>query len=121
MPKQSFKYTRVASTRHWQTRAFNTITRRRVQSLAMAGQGQRASTRDPEYETRMELAVKDLADGTYRTIKAAAKAHKVARQTLSDRVKGIHKARHQAYKHSQLLNEAQENVVNEWLVQNSGK
>jgi hypothetical protein len=78
MPKQSFKYTRVASTRHWQTRAFNTITRRRVQSLAMAGQGQRASTRDPEYETRMELAVKDLADGTYRTIKAAAKAHKVS-------------------------------------------
>jgi ribosomal protein L15 len=78
MPKRGFKYTRVASTR--QTRAFNTITRRRVRSLAMAGgQGQRASTRDPEYETRMELAVKDLADGTYRTIKAAAKAHKVSK------------------------------------------
>ena len=30
-----------------------------------------------EYETRMELAVKDLTDGTYKPIKAAVKAHKV--------------------------------------------
>ena len=39
----------------------------------MAGRrGQRASTRDPGYETRMVLAVKELTDGTYKTVKAAA-------------------------------------------------
>ena len=31
--------------------------------------GQRASTRDPEYETRIELAVKDLIDGLTRSSK----------------------------------------------------
>ena len=39
--------------------------------------GQRASTGDPEYETRMKLAINDLADGTYKTTVAAANAHKV--------------------------------------------
>ena len=41
----------------------------------MAGsQGQRASTSDLEYETRVELAVKDLTDGIYKIIKGATKA-----------------------------------------------
>ncbi|KIK73607.1 hypothetical protein PAXRUDRAFT_836227 [Paxillus rubicundulus Ve08.2h10] len=72
----------------------------------MAGhQGQRASTMDLEYENRMELAVKDLIDGTYKTINATAKAHEVVCQTLSDHVHGIHRAC--------------QNVINEWLVQNS--
>ncbi|KAI6104741.1 hypothetical protein EDD16DRAFT_1730380 [Pisolithus croceorrhizus] len=52
----------------------------------MAGHvGKLASSTDPEYETRMRLAIDGLAEGTYRTISAAAKAQKVARQTLSDR------------------------------------
>ena len=52
-----------------------------MRSLATAGRrGQRASTslRDLEYETRTELAVKDLTDGTYKPIKAAVKAYKVS-------------------------------------------
>ena len=44
--------------------------------MARAVEG-RTFTRAPEYETRMELTVKDLTDETYKTIKAAAKAHKV--------------------------------------------
>ncbi|KIK93318.1 hypothetical protein PAXRUDRAFT_12726 [Paxillus rubicundulus Ve08.2h10] len=66
----------------------------------------------------MELAVKDLIDGTYKTINATAKAHEVARQTLGDRVHGIHRARCESYKDSRHLNETQENVINKWLVQN---
>lgn len=50
----------------------------KARSLAMVGRrGQRASM-DPEYEARIELAVKDLTNGTYKTIHAAAKAHKVS-------------------------------------------
>ncbi|KAI5983233.1 hypothetical protein EDD15DRAFT_2365083 [Pisolithus albus] len=64
----------------------------------MAGRvGKLASSTDLEYETRMRLAIDGLAEGTYRTISAASKAQKVARQTLSDR----------------------EGAVNEWLVLNS--
>ncbi|KIK74592.1 hypothetical protein PAXRUDRAFT_835942 [Paxillus rubicundulus Ve08.2h10] len=86
----------------------------------MAGhQGQRASTMVLEYENHMELAVKDLIDGTYKTIDAAAKAHEVAHQMLSDHVHGIHRACRESYKDSQHLNETQENIMNEWLVQNS--
>ncbi|KAI5982695.1 hypothetical protein EDD15DRAFT_2526906 [Pisolithus albus] len=57
----------------------------------MAGRvGKLASSTDLEYETRMRLAIDGLAEGTYRTISAASKAQKVARQTLSDRVNGRH-------------------------------
>ena len=45
----------------------------------MAGhRRQRASTRDPEHEARMELAVKDVADRTYKTISAVAMDHKAS-------------------------------------------
>ena len=47
-------------------------------SLVMVGRrGRQASAIDPEYETRMGLAICDLANGTYKTIIAAANAHKV--------------------------------------------
>ena len=39
--------------------------------------GKYASTTDPEYETRMKLAINDYTEGTYKTINAAASAHKV--------------------------------------------
>ena len=55
------------------------VVRCRAWSLAMAGhRRQRASTRDLEYEARTELTVKDVADRTYKTISAVAKAHKVS-------------------------------------------
>ncbi|KAF8552424.1 hypothetical protein OG21DRAFT_1511522 [Imleria badia] len=45
----------------------------------MAGRRrQQASTKDPEYEVRMELAVKQLRDGTHKTINAIATAHQVS-------------------------------------------
>ena len=45
----------------------------------MAGhRRQRASTRDPEYEAQMELAVKDVAHGTRKTINVATKARIIA-------------------------------------------
>ena len=43
----------------------------------------------------------------------------VKRQTLSDRLNGTHRARHEATEASRHLNNAQKNVVNEWLVQYS--
>ena len=55
------------------------VARRRVRLLAMAGhRRQRASTRDPEYEAQMELAVKDVTHGTHKTINVATKARIVA-------------------------------------------
>ncbi|KAI6133812.1 hypothetical protein EV401DRAFT_2064543 [Pisolithus croceorrhizus] len=64
----------------------------------MAGHvGKLVSSTDLEYETCMHLTIDRLAEGTYRTISAAAKAQKVARQTLSD----------------------QEAAMNEWLILNS--
>ena len=87
----------------------------------------------------MKLAVKDVTHGTHKTINAAAKAHKVSEfsenqdieydiitsqvacQMLSDCVNGLHKSNHQAHKDLHLLNEAQEKVVNKWLILNSGK
>ena len=48
------------------------------QSLVMVGcWGKYASSTDPEYEIQMVLAVNDLISGTYKTIVAAARAHKV--------------------------------------------
>ena len=41
--------------------------------------GQRTSTREPQYVTRKELSVKDLTDGTYKTIKAPPMANKVSK------------------------------------------
>jgi hypothetical protein len=67
MPKRSFKYAR-----------WTLLVRMRL--LAMTGRrGQRASTRDPSYETRMELTVKALTDGTYETVKAVAMTHKMSK------------------------------------------
>ncbi|KIK75406.1 hypothetical protein PAXRUDRAFT_835686 [Paxillus rubicundulus Ve08.2h10] len=54
------------------------------------GRGKLASTTDPEYETRLQLAIDDLAEGTHKTVSAAAKAHNVSRQTLSDCVNNTH-------------------------------
>lgn len=89
-------------------------------SLAMAGRvGKLASSTDPEYETRMCLAIDGLAGGTYRTISAAAKAQKVARQTLSDRVNGRHQSHRVSSETKQNLNPTEEAAMNEWLVLNS--
>lgn len=46
-------------------------------------------------------------------------ASQVRRQTLSDRVNGTHKSRHEISEASRHLNDAQRNVTNEWLVQRS--
>ena len=87
---------------------------------------------DPEYET-IGFAVKDLSDGTDKTIKANnVKAHTVSKSRKVDPTSHHRfparrsepckiQACHQAYKDSQLPNEAQENVVNEWFHQNSCK
>jgi len=40
-------------------------------------QGKQSATIDPEYETRMKLAIDDYANGTHKTINAAANAHQV--------------------------------------------
>ncbi|KAI6116589.1 hypothetical protein EDD17DRAFT_906187 [Pisolithus thermaeus] len=86
----------------------------------MAGHvGKLASSTDPEYETRMRLAIDGLAEGTYRTISAAAKAQKVARQTLSDRVSGWHQSHRISSETKQNLSPAQEAAMNEWLILNS--
>ncbi|KAF9219191.1 hypothetical protein BS17DRAFT_822058 [Gyrodon lividus] len=74
----------------------------------MAGKrGKLASTTDPEYEG-------------HKTVSAAAKAHNVSRQTLSDRINNTHRSRRAAAQSQQILNDAQENAVNKWLVLNSG-
>ena len=39
--------------------------------------GKQNATIDPEYETRLKLAINDLTNGTYKTILAAARAHGV--------------------------------------------
>ena len=44
--------------------------------------GKHASTTDPEYETRMKLAVNDYTNGTYKTVIAAARAHEVRQSEL---------------------------------------
>ena len=79
----------------------------------MVGQrGQRASTKYPEYETWIELAVMDLTSPSKRlyhpqgeqvTEGPQAEQPNVAPQIARNRVKGIHKARHQVYKVSRLL------------------
>ncbi|KAI0256934.1 hypothetical protein BJV78DRAFT_1168055 [Lactifluus subvellereus] len=43
----------------------------------------KASTTDPEYESRLQLAISDLANGTHKTMSAAARAHNVNKQYLS--------------------------------------
>jgi len=43
----------------------------------------------------------------------------VRRQTLSDRINGTHKPRHEISEASWHLNDAQQNVTNEWLIQSS--
>ncbi|KIK92926.1 hypothetical protein PAXRUDRAFT_829523 [Paxillus rubicundulus Ve08.2h10] len=52
--------------------------------------GELASTTDPEYETCLQLAIDDLAEGTHKTVSAAVKALDVSCQTLSDRVNNTH-------------------------------
>ena len=78
--------------------------------------GQRTSTKCPEYKTWIEFAVKDLTSPSKRLYHPQGEqvtqgpqaeqpnvAPQIARQTLSNCVKGIHKARHQVYKVSRLL------------------
>ena len=70
VPKRSFKRPSLLRRVHSPP-----VARRGVRLLVMAGhRRQRASTRDPEYEARMELAVKDVAHGTHKTINVATKA-----------------------------------------------
>ena len=74
VPKRSFK--RLCLLRRIHSPP---VVRCRAWLLAMAGyRRQRASTRDPEYEAQMELAVKDVAHGTHKTINVAMKARIVA-------------------------------------------
>ncbi|KAF9220172.1 hypothetical protein BS17DRAFT_788023 [Gyrodon lividus] len=44
----------------------------------------------------------------------------VSRQTLSDCINNTHRSRRAAAQSQQILNDAQENAVNKWLVLNSG-
>jgi len=74
--------------------------------------GKLAASTDPEYESRIQAALADVANGTHKNITRAAKAYKVksmwfccgfeslhlnaklilqvARQTLKDRSSGLH-------------------------------
>lgn len=51
--------------------------------------GQRASTKDPEYEAQMELAVKGFHDGTYKTINAAVDTQEGVSRVREGYVPGI--------------------------------
>ncbi|KIK74782.1 hypothetical protein PAXRUDRAFT_19542 [Paxillus rubicundulus Ve08.2h10] len=77
--------------------------------------GKQASSRDPEYKSRLQQALAKLGDGTYKTVTAAANAHQVACQTLSDRASGLHQSRQEAAKNSQVLSAAEEKVMINWL------
>ncbi|KAF9228885.1 hypothetical protein BS17DRAFT_772670 [Gyrodon lividus] len=44
----------------------------------------------------------------------------ISHHTLSDRINNTHQSRRAAAQSKQILNDAQENVVNKWLVLNSG-
>ncbi|KAJ8596738.1 hypothetical protein M405DRAFT_928637 [Rhizopogon salebrosus TDB-379] len=82
--------------------------------------GKLAASTDPEYESRIQAALADVANGTHKNITVAAMAHKVARQTLRDRSKGLHVPRGDFSKSQQLLNPSEEEAVRDWLAHQSG-
>ncbi|KAG2130473.1 hypothetical protein BD769DRAFT_1452552, partial [Suillus cothurnatus] len=49
-----------------------------------------AASTDTEYESRIQAALADVANGMHKNITRAAKAYKVARQTLKDHSSGLH-------------------------------
>ncbi|KAG2151802.1 hypothetical protein BD769DRAFT_1769784 [Suillus cothurnatus] len=53
-------------------------------------QGKLAASTDTEYESWIQAALADVANGTHKNITRAAKAYKVARKTLKDHSSGLH-------------------------------
>ena len=92
-----------------------------------------AASTDPGYESRIQAALADVANGTHKDITpVAAKAHnvwtvlqfqrtvnfnlQVARQTLKDRSKGLHVSRREFAVSQQLLKPSEEEAIKDWLV-----
>jgi len=74
----------------------------------------KSASKDPAYESRIKAALEGLNSGLYISIAEAARAQRVARQTLQDRAKGRHVSSREAQRARQLLNTEEENVLLDW-------
>ncbi|KAG1900505.1 uncharacterized protein F5891DRAFT_1188412 [Suillus fuscotomentosus] len=83
--------------------------------------GKLSASTDPNYESRIQAALVDIANGTCKNITVAARVHEVARQTLKDRSKGQHMSCKDVAKSPQLLQPSEEEAtIKDWPVHESG-
>ncbi|KAG1790814.1 uncharacterized protein HD556DRAFT_1487955 [Suillus plorans] len=83
--------------------------------------GKLSAYTDPNYESRIQAALADIANGTCKNITVAARVHKVARQTLKDRSKGLHVSHRDVAKLPQLLQLSEEEAtIKDWPAHESG-
>jgi hypothetical protein len=66
-------------------------------------------------ETKIQQACSALENKTHRSIRAAALAFNIPKSTLRRRYQGISTARKQAHEKDRHLNQAQEDVLCEWI------
>ncbi|EGO25324.1 hypothetical protein SERLADRAFT_407756 [Serpula lacrymans var. lacrymans S7.9] len=72
------------------------------------------ASKDLEYENRIQAAIEDYKRGLYMSYAEAARLNNVARHTLHDQVKGVHKTYQQGQEKKQLLSAAEESVLLDW-------
>ncbi|KAG2056337.1 hypothetical protein BDR06DRAFT_279619 [Suillus hirtellus] len=70
-------------------------------------------------ESRIQEALAGVQGGTYKSYRAAAKAHQVSFQTLHDRATGRHQSIQSAARKRQLLSPSQEAALLDWCRLNS--
>ncbi|EGO19041.1 hypothetical protein SERLADRAFT_411938 [Serpula lacrymans var. lacrymans S7.9] len=72
------------------------------------------ASKDLEYENRIQAAIEGYKRGLYKSYAEAARLNNVARQTLHNRAKGVHKTYQQGQEKKQLLSAAEESVLLDW-------
>ncbi|KAI5998560.1 hypothetical protein F5J12DRAFT_849647 [Pisolithus orientalis] len=73
----------------------------------------------PDHERRIQAAISGVANGLYKSYRAAAKAEGVVWQTLMNQVNGHCKTRDKAFTKLQLLTPIQEETLVDWCRLNS--
>ena len=71
-------------------------------------------------EAAIRLAIQDYHAGVYKSQRAAAKAYRVPRTTLQDRLKGATNST-TSHQHQQRLSPEQEKFLVEWILEEDGR